>query len=447
MGGTTHAHIVKENKAIMRNQKRKINKEFLLQYFLSVNDPDVIVNLFFRVLPEGYRIQIPRISGNYFDYVSDMVDIISGIFNLMDTSSQDVFFDRLRRQEDFNQPFLPPYFIENVFDDFEDTINTQNGSFNSNYGPDALPDVALDTVIDLLNRIRSYGFGGEAFFNGIYGEIIPEISENKSKYKVLYWTILTFLSIRSIYRRIATSVPGFYDFSVGFLDPESESNGFGIIVLAKSQTRENINSFLGNLRVSGMTFPIFLRNIRIIEHRLPSIHPINGTASCWVVSKRINGSNERCILVAKHTISDAIGSEVKFIDGSLGKVLDVAPLGIDAAIVSTKETSFGQHMKPAKTIVSFTEATFTGATSGQVNTFVTATNDQFGIINSAHLPIRLHLSHSGEEGDSGAMIMESSTSKGMGIYLGKVIDPAGRSTGLAQHLNQVIQIMGIEVLK
>jgi hypothetical protein len=133
-------------------------------------------------------------------------------------------------------------------------------------------------------------------------------------------------------------------------------------------------------------------------------------------------------------------------------VIDVAPAGIDAALVDTPEpfVTSSKAMKAIAAVAPWIDVEFTGASSGPHVTKVTATTDQLGILNSPLFPMRVLLAKHGQAGDSGALILEKASSrkpKAVGLYMAKYTDTAGRPGGLAQHMEQVVEIMDMELYR
>jgi hypothetical protein len=132
-------------------------------------------------------------------------------------------------------------------------------------------------------------------------------------------------------------------------------------------------------------------------------------------------------------------------DGTFAEILDTAPDGIDAALVSTREI-VGQCKLPVQQLVApWADVEFVGAVSGINRTKIKQITDTRGIFGSSYLPCRVFLAKPGRRGDSGALVRDAVTKDAVGIYMGGLRDPAGTSEGIAQHMYQVQLIMDLEL--
>ncbi|OPY72631.1 MAG: hypothetical protein A4E64_02890 [Syntrophorhabdus sp. PtaU1.Bin058] len=293
-------------------------------------------------------------------------------------------------------------------------------------GPRLLPD---DYSLD---RLDSHSFMGKLFSRA------SEYLEDNEALKTFYWTIRLMLASRPIVRFVRPVI-GFRFLGFGFLDPELEEDNFGVIVFA---TNPNYGKpfFLEPIELEEKSFPVVVRPFIEIPH-WPSIHLSLGRCGCWAETRMSSNSVGPGGLTAKHCVSGlTMGSKVPLTDGTWGTLLDIAPEGIDAAIVATGETPGSTILKTEEFVTPYTDVEFEGA-SGPVKTKITAVTDTFGILSSPVLPSRVALARSGAHGDSGAIVKSIPLGRAVGIYMGAYTDTAGRYGGLAQTAHQVALTM------
>lgn len=209
-----------------------------------------------------------------------------------------------------------------------------------------------------------------------------------------------FLELRPRAMQIARQIPGFFQFAVGFLNPVTEDNAFGVIALVLSD-EQPVKNFLDPILVKDRKFPIVVGPITVTERASPTAHPSHGTATCWAKSRVSTSSPQQGILAAKHVTGTRLQARVKFNGGGIGRLVDMAPEGIDAAVVDTPEAfpRCPMRMRTIAAVAPWTDVEFTGAGSGVVHrTKVTAVTDIMGILSSPLLPMRLVLANHGSPG-------------------------------------------------
>jgi hypothetical protein len=253
--------------------------------------------------------------------------------------------------------------------------------------------------------------------------------------KTLYWTIRLILASRPILQ-FMRPVIGFRFLGFGFLDPELEEDNFGVIVFATNPDYTK-PFYLESIKFEEKSFPVVVRPFVGIPHS-PSIHPSLGRCGCWATTRISSPSPVGPGgLTAKHCVLGLTkGSKVSLSNGTWGTLLDIAPEGIDAAIVDTGETAGNATLQTEKFVTPYTDVEIEGAL-GPVTTKITAVTDTFGILSSPDLPSRVALARSGAPGDSGAIVRSKSSGCAVGVYMGAYTDVAGRSGGLAQTAHQV----------
>jgi hypothetical protein len=266
----------------------------------------------------------------------------------------------------------------------------------------------------------------------------------------LYWAMR--LMDRAAEVKIPQSVPGFRYLRSGFIDDldviddEAVSSGFGLTVVAAPSPQDDYQSarWLSPLTVDGHQFPVQVqRPIETLDS--PLVRPADGSAACWAYSRVSQARRGPGLLTAKHVIEDAIGGRIPLSDGTFAAILDTAPDGIDAALVSAGEIKGRQKLQVQQLVAPWADVEFVGAVSGINRTKIKQITDTRGIFGSAYLPCRIFLAKSGRKGDSGALVRDAATNAAVGIYMGGLRDPAGTSEGIAQHMYQVQLIMDLEL--
>jgi hypothetical protein len=266
----------------------------------------------------------------------------------------------------------------------------------------------------------------------------------------LYWAMR--LMDRAAEERIPQSVSGFRYLRSGFIDDSdgmggsAASPGFGVTVIAAPSTHEDTQSqrWLSPLIVDGHQFPVQVqRPIETLDS--PLVGPADGSAGCWAYSRVSHARRGPGLLTAKHVVESAIGGRVPLSDGTFAEVLDTAPDGIDAALVSTCEILGQRKIQVQQLVAPWADVEFVGAVSGINRTKIKQITDTRGIFGSSYLPCRVFLAKPGRRGDSGALVRDAATHDAVGIYMGGLRDPAGTSEGIAQHMYQVQLIMDLEL--
>jgi hypothetical protein len=237
------------------------------------------------------------------------------------------------------------------------------------------------------------------------------------------------------------TVLGYRFAAFGFADPDFEADAFGALIYARP------GAYLGNEKLSlegdGFVFPVFVR--RVVErYHAPTIHPTNGTATCWAKSGRLPSTQNSGLLTAKHLLSDPRIGSLTSTTAGYGKVLDIAPDGIDAALLEAPHCPAPPTRLPlrvARNVVPWTDVQLDGAQSGSIPTKITAVTDTRGSL-SPVLPARVFLAAHGLPGDSGALVKDT-IGVGVGIYVAEMVDMAGRTEGVCQHLAQAKETMDL----
>jgi hypothetical protein len=272
--------------------------------------------------------------------------------------------------------------------------------------------------------------------------LLEQLLQTPELLRVADWTAALMLSfderrgaIEMLDREVAS-------FGVGRVTQDADPV-FGVFIYAEGGV--HVPEY-GPLEVGGHTFPVVVRRGQWRQDSASTVHPVNGTAACWASSASLPGDG---FLTAAHLLpSAAIGDTLQTRAG-LGRVIDIAPPGIDAMLVEppggapTNITS-RPRINPQPLVAPFIPAQFCGVSSGCVSTTVTNVTNMFGTL-SPHIPGRVFLAHAGQGGDSGALIRGGSPVTGIGLYAGRFLDAAGVQHGYGMHLAQVAYCMSLDL--
>jgi hypothetical protein len=257
--------------------------------------------------------------------------------------------------------------------------------------------------------------------------------------------------------QLSKKIAGYKFTAFGFTD--SSFTKFGVTVFAARDLGSDIESWeslvepeyyetIGlptNIQIDQHEFPVIIR--RVSEYLHNPANPQNGTGACYGKSKVSSRPLGPGILTAKHVVGSTIGTTIHLSCSCIGKVVDVAPDGIDAALVESPCSSqYSIRLNPMKHVAPWMDVTICTNTIS-ILTKIVAITDTRGIFNSAILPVRIFLAASARPGDSGALVSEQSTGEPVGIYMGEIMDASGQIGGIAQHAYQVAQIMDMELYK
>jgi hypothetical protein len=264
-----------------------------------------------------------------------------------------------------------------------------------------------------------------------------ESFDERQRHAVL-WTAAVQTAF--VEQKIGMRIPGFRFASIGFADPETETDTFGVLAYTSPvSTREEVFTFTA----AHHEVPIRTRPGYEELHRRPEVHPQTGTSCCWA---RQTGS-QVLLLTAKHVLGGGrIGASVATSHGT-GWIVDLAPDSIDAALIVPPPAvvhKLGRPLKCLPYVAQWTDVQFHGRGSpSPVKTKVTEV--WFRASNDPSLPGRIFLAGPGQQGDSGALVSDLS-GNGVGIYLGGQINVATeRMEGFCQHLGQACHLLHCEV--
>lgn len=266
--------------------------------------------------------------------------------------------------------------------------------------------------------------------------------------RTLFWA-LRLMQQREPVQRAWRAVPGAHRVAYGFLDPDHEQNAFGVIIFAAPHVdgpQEPLE--LEPLLVDDHRFPVVVRRVAERVHAGSGVpHPAAGSATIWARSRLATRPVGPGSLTAKHVTGHTLGAPIPMSCGCTGRVVDVAPPCIDAAMVTCSCATQSLTTVSTLTLVPpGIPVEFSGSRTGRVSTTVTATSDQLGIYGAPAFPIHLVLATQGTRGDSGALVTETVTNRATGLYIGEYRNNKGVTGGIAQHIEQVCRIMDMELL-
>ncbi|HEX3472080.1 MAG TPA: hypothetical protein VHT28_12935 [Silvibacterium sp.] len=301
-------------------------------------------------------------------------------------------------------------------------------SMSRSSGPDLLPKATPSA--------EALGFD---LANAVFAEGLSE-----DQLRMVLWTI----ALQNAFERggYAKETPGFRTATYGFFDPEAEMDGFGVIAYVAPSLHGPTRGEFQWVTVDDQSFSIIVRPAEWRLHA-PTVHPALGTSTCWAESRRPRIKNKSAILTAKHVVGQTtIGSAVPMTSGH-GTLLDLAPEGIDAALV---QVNVPKSQRPEevnkltcqKFVAQWTDVDVYSPT-GQFSTKVTEVSSGRGTLDPS-IPLRIFLANPGQSGDSGALVMDNN-GNGVGLYMGEVTTPTNVQEGFCQHLGQVEESMAVDL--
>jgi hypothetical protein len=258
--------------------------------------------------------------------------------------------------------------------------------------------------------------------------------------RALEWAaaIQTTFEREQMYRRF----PGFRLASYGALHREIDGHSFGVAVHTSAPYEGIIDH---GMEVGGATFPIAMRVAdQVTLHRPPD--PQAGTTACWTFSGRL-ASGKQYALTAEHVVDGHArgkGAQVALAGGGSATIEDMAPPGIDAALLDLGSGPPALPFTSVRFPAPWTDVHIDGAQSNVATTYM-RTTDVVGTLDKM-FPIRLFLAKAAQPGDSGALVTDQQ-GNGLGVYMGEVANPAGVVEGVCQHLGQAEFHMSLTLLR
>ena len=262
----------------------------------------------------------------------------------------------------------------------------------------------------------------------------------------LVHTMMWTMAIQNAFEKgdYTKDIPGFRTASYGFFDPETEMDGFGVIAYVAPSLYGPPRGDFQWVTVSDQNFSVIVRPAEWKLH-MPAVDPALGTSTCWAESRRPRLKNKPAILTAKHVVGKMpIGSSVPLTSGR-GTLLDLAPEGIDAALVQIQKSHWPANptkLNCQRFIPPWTDVEVFSPT-GRFSTKVIEVSSSRGSLDP-NIPVRVYLANRGQSGDSGALVRDNA-GNGIGLYMGELTTPANLQEGFCQHLGQVEESMAVDL--
>ena len=217
---------------------------------------------------------------------------------------------------------------------------------------------------------------------------------------------------------------------------------FGAYALAYSEDETKKQEVIP-VNVGNSIFPLVLNYGRIQLHGCPT-HPPGGTGCCWVQDATGTATWTHGILASRHVVSSySLGSGISLTPTSSystpvsGSLADIDACTIDAAIIKINSADWpaglgSLHLNAA--IAPGVKVQFNGAhTSGSGSVLrIFQHSNYYGNLFGQRIITDCY----GIPGDSGTLLQDTS-GRGLGIYMGDIPDGSGGYEGLYQDLKQV----------
>jgi hypothetical protein len=264
--------------------------------------------------------------------------------------------------------------------------------------------------------------------------------------KTLFWSLRLMMQVRNG-GYFANRFKKYLYTAIGFFEKPDSTVGFGVVNYTRwlAWPEREKKPFV---KIDGYEFPIVTNRISVKLNAFNS-NPTGGTGACYALSKKSTSPIGPGVLTAKHVVGGRLGRRVTLSCGHTGIVKHVAPGAIDAALVVDEQCHYKKmkNVIPIRHVAPFSEATFWGRQSGNVEARVKQITNTLDILDSPQLPVTIFLTKSGTGGDSGALVTDNQGVP-IGIYTGAFNNHTlGDSGGLAQHAFQVAEIMDMEFYK
>lgn len=353
-------------------------------------------------------------------------------------------------------------------------------------GPDLIPEPDEYALAEWLRSHEPQGRDGRAMMTAWQSPDIGLIYR-----KTVYWTDRFLNAFRPVRGLLVRTVSGLNGLSVGYHDPETESDGFGIILHVKpnsggllrrgslrfhsgvpvefladilmrverdhyteSRTSE-LQRLMEDLRFTNTAMAPFRVVIREAAEHLDSLarHPYSGTAAGYVTTRTGSPEERPGLLTCKHVVASSLGKDpqigdpVPMADGDLDRALiDLAPNPIDAAVLEADASELTTPLPVMPHVAQYLPVDIRTASGQTKANRVTAVTDTYNVWDDPDIPAFLELEKPGASGDSGALVMDQATGAAVGLYRGRFDAPVPlRRSGRAAHLRQVKALMGLEL--
>jgi hypothetical protein len=311
-----------------------------------------------------------------------------------------------------------------------------------------MPELTNDIIGGLLPTQNPVGSLPE----GVTQDVFSIQSEGLTDIEMRIFRWLTALQARTESERWDRRIPGFQFATYGFV-PVSEqihlprgvkaSGGyvFGVALEMEAAGEvpfQEVESFNQN----GVAIARIL-NWRSAELDIANpVSPWDGTGACWAHSNNpaIMPAADG-VLTAGHVVAGlSLRSPVRMSDSRIWHLGDRGSCKIDAALIVRAKCipRTAARLLVQKNPLPFKRVTFHGAASGRAITArITHAQVHPTYLDASH-PMRVFFDKHGIQGDSGALVQETATRLGVGVYMGRYPIPssAGAYQGGAQALSQ-----------
>jgi hypothetical protein len=314
-----------------------------------------------------------------------------------------------------------------------------------------MPELTQDVVDTLLPRNAPPSIVPEGVPRDFFEARLHRLESEEQKLIFLWMTAFQAIAERSqLYRQY----PGFQYSTYGFvpvsgsIDNQSQIAGgyvFGIAVELE-QASGDPSQELDWIGYQDLRIPCIFNRRRIVLDVANPLAP-TGTGACWAHSckTKIKPAADGA-LTAEHVVANIpLTSSVSMSDPGNWYLGDRGTCKIDAALIvrlggGCIPLNAGklpvEYNPQSKSMVEIH-----GAVSGVIPTKITHTQLHPTYLSGRH-PMRVFLDKHGQAGDSGALVKDKSTGRGVGIYMGRDPIPpslgaAGVYEGVAQYLPQV----------
>lgn len=227
---------------------------------------------------------------------------------------------------------------------------------------------------------------------------------------------------------------------------------FGAYVLARGDRRET-SKRVRFFRLGDAVIPIVITDGSIELHGGPP-HPHTGTGSCWIENLAMPQKWSKGILTCRHTMTSfSVGTSLNLYPSpshsspTSGNLADIDACTIDAAVVEIDPRHWPiglRNFKASKTLAPGSSVDFTGRMSGKKSGHVLRTF-RLGTYTGNLFGQRVISDFCGTNGDSGSLLMETSSGDGAGIYMGDIPDGTGGTEGIFQDLAQASDFFNLNL--
>jgi hypothetical protein len=236
-------------------------------------------------------------------------------------------------------------------------------------------------------------------------------------------------------------IPGYLHFKVGYWGDDASGYAFGVIAYTDPRVGTP-SSYVAELELDIRSFPVSVRRWNLDR----SVGPLGGLTTCHAESKRLAQPNNVGFLTADHTVYRNRTGSVLTTNG-VAKLLDVAPNGIDAALVSYPQgtgPTFTAKIQPVRSfLVQSTTVEFNDQNGQSISAKVLAV-PPFPPLNP-HWAYIYEIDQPGQPGDSGAYVWDHASGDGCGIYVARGGSSTGTAVGYCQHLGQAEHVLSLDL--